>query len=113
MKLWKATFAATLGVLTFGIAFAQTPAPLTADEKLAVRSAQVRLLQANAALQATPQYAAAQAAQQAIQQAVDAVYAKRKITNKDAALCDGPGAGACEKAPAGELTLQEAKEAKK
>jgi hypothetical protein len=86
---------------------------LTDTEKLAVRSAQLKLQQAQSALIASPQYQAFQARQQALQQTVDALYAARKITGKEVALCDGPAPGDCAKAPDGDLTLQPVAKEKK
>lgn len=88
---------------------APTIQPLTSDEKIALLSSQVNIMQANAALEATPQKKALDAANEGIRQTVDAIYAKRKITNNDAVLCKGPGSGpGCDKSPVGEFSLQPA-----
>lgn len=83
---------------------ADAPKPLSSDEKLAVRSAQVKLLQAqNQLSQAQQQF---QSASQALTQTANAVYSARNITQDQYALCDGPAGGGCQAAPAGDLTLQ-------
>jgi|SRR5580700_739600 hypothetical protein len=87
--------------------------PLDDKEKLAVRSAQLKLQQAQSALIASPQYQAFQARQQALQQTVDALYAAHKVTVKEVALCDGPAPGDCAKALEGDLTLQPVEKEKK
>lgn len=84
---------------------------LTPDQKLTVRSAQVKLLQAQAraqALQAQLDQARqdVQAVAAEINKAVEDVFAAHKVTQKEYALCDQPGPGGCERAPAGDLTLQ-------
>jgi hypothetical protein len=86
-------------------------APLTPEEKLAVREVEVLSLQLQAqmsALQARSKEVAQQFADasQAMDKAVKAIYAKRKIDQADYQLCEQPGPGACASAPAGDLTLQ-------
>ena len=77
--------------------------PLTAEEKLAVRAPQVRILQIAQQIEALK---AQQAAQQAeLAKAVDEVYRARHLDKKDAVVCDGPGGGGCETAPVGDLAL--------
>ena len=79
---------------------------LTSAEQLALRNAQVELLQAQSALQATPQYQAFQDAQKRFSEAVNQVYADRKISNDEYMLCDGPGGPPCGALKPHELALR-------
>lgn len=120
MKLWKATFTCTLSLILLAFAAAQekpeTFKPLTDQEKIALRNSQVKkfeLMEQKKALDAQLDAAIAEA-DKGTAETVNAVYAARKITPAEAALCDNPTPGPCAKAPAGELTLQPiSKEVKK
>jgi len=114
MKKMLAVFALALASVAWGQDKPAAAAPslaLTAEEKLAVRNAQVEFLQAQTAFQQANQQAqAAQkqytTAQQTLQQTVDALYTSRKLDKKNYALCEAPSPGVCEKAPVHDLTLQ-------
>ena len=80
--------------------------PITDAEKIAVLQAQKDALQAQAALQATPEWQRFQAAQAGLQKAAQEIYSSRKITNAEYVLCDGPGAGECKDVKAGVLELK-------
>src|ERR1700690_58302 len=128
MKLWKATFAATLGVLTFGIALAQTktppainpvpvqaakPAaiPLTDAEARRISRLEVKRLAIQARLDGLQRQGQALEDQLAqvnaeAQKAVDEGYGAHKVDQKDYQLCENPDQGDCVNAPANDLTLQ-------
>lgn len=74
---------------------AKNVAELTNAEQLELRGAQVDLLQAQTALQATAEYKQFQEAQKRFQDAVLQVYQERKISSADYVLCDGPQTPAC------------------
>ena len=106
-----------LGIALFSISMlaqeakvTETPKPLTAEEQLSISRAQVKILQANTAMQqAQNQYVEAQkalpAAQAELNKALDAVYSSRKISKDDFELCGGPQQGACAAAPPDQFTL--------
>jgi hypothetical protein len=88
--------------------------PLTHEEINTLRTDQVYQLRALSALQATPEYRQWQVAQEKINADIAKIYSDRKLAQADAALCDGPGAGACEGVKEKELALLPVKkEAKK
>lgn len=82
---------------------------LTAKEQLDLRNLQVEHLQAQAALQATPQYQAAMQAAQKLSAAVQAMKVAHKVDDSKVVLCDGPGqiAGPCSDVKVGELVFKE------
>jgi hypothetical protein len=112
MKLAKMLFAVLFCALAvFAQEKAAQPKPLTPQEKLDIRSAQLKQLQVQAQIQQLQ--AQFTAAQTDLQKAVDAVYTSRKLDQKEYTLCAGPGVGACEKAPVDDLTLQKMPETSK
>ena len=77
---------------------------LSDKEQVTIRTAQVRLLKAQQAIaQAQEAFSREQSDFGA---KINALYASRKIKPEQYGLCDGPGPTPCEKASAGELTLQ-------
>lgn len=80
---------------------------ISAEDRANYLEADREFIKSVAALQATPQYQAAQAAQSKRQQTIGAVYQKYKV-GQDKALCDGPGAPPCEGVAVGELVFREA-----
>lgn len=87
---------------------------LTTDEKLAIRSAQVRLSEAKDQKTLLTEQAdkAVSEALAGLTQTVNTVYASHKITLQEYTLCENPSAGVCAKAPTGDLSLQPIKEVK-
>ena len=112
MKLWIVVFLTAACLVTLA-AEAPKVAPLTKDEVIRGRTLQLDFARADGQFNAACDDRCKQALayrQQALarlQQWQDEVYSSRKITQADAALCDGPaqGVAACEKTKAGELEL--------
>ena len=96
---------------------AEKPTALTKDEKYSVVMSNNTLVQANAVVQASPEYQKmlasdsykkAVAAKAEYDKAVDAILKTRGIKVEDYpnyALCNGPGTGACAAVSAGDVQL--------
>ena len=101
-----------LAVPVLLMAQGQKPAPFTADEKLALKNAQIEYLTAQAQFQAAQ--ANFQAAQQNLTKAIGEVYSSRKIQQTEWTICDGESGPACQGVKKGDLEWRAApKEPKK
>jgi hypothetical protein len=100
-----------LSVLSVRSTAQQDIKPLTADEKLSIRTPQNERTEALSKLdkQALAVYLDAE---DRIQKAFDAIYSVRKISPKEYTLCEGPGLPMCKDAPAHDLSLVKVPEKK-
>jgi hypothetical protein len=120
MKLWVVVFLVAVSVIVLA-ATAPNISPLSKDEVIEGRTAQLDYARADGAFSAVCNDQCRQALalrQQALtrlQAWSDKVYADRKITAKDAVICDGPTPGIeeCKEVKNGVMELVTKKEAKK
>ena len=93
----------------------KTVEPLSSDEQLSLRAAEVSFYQAQQNMLQSPQYVQFQSAQSALQDVINGIYGKRKTNTSEFIMCDGPNGGpACAASPKGQLELVPVpKEAKK